>query len=69
MTSSIPQSALNAVKPPSVVIAMIGQLTPVESRSFAKDLTFGALAHLGNPENARGVEDTRKPPPTSGQRG
>ena len=30
MTSSIPQSALTAVNPPSVVIAIIGQPTPVE---------------------------------------
>jgi hypothetical protein len=41
MTSSIPQSALNAVNPPSVVIAMIGQPTPVECRSFVSDLTAG----------------------------
>ena len=38
MTSSMPQSALIAERPPSVAIAIIGQLTPVEVIKRASDL-------------------------------
>jgi len=42
MTSLIPQSALNAERPPSVVIAIIGQPIPVVVMSFVKDFAAGS---------------------------
>jgi len=42
MTSLMPHSALNAERPPSVVIAMMGQPIPVVVMSFVKDLAAGS---------------------------
>ena len=41
MTSSTPHSDVNALRPPSVVIAITGALTPVDVSNFEKLLAFG----------------------------
>ena len=41
MTSSIPQSALIAERPPSVVMEIIGQSTPVECKRRVRDFDAG----------------------------
>ncbi len=41
MTSLTPQSAVNAERPPSVVIAMMGAPTPVVERSRVSDFAVG----------------------------